>query len=822
MPTLIQDLRQTVRKLAAQPGFTLAIVASLALGIGANSAVFSFVNAVLLKPLPVPRPERLVALYTTRPSADTPGSFSYPDYLDYRDHNGVFSDLFGHSGVALSLNDGERPVLVWGEMVTANYFTGLGLEAARGRIFRPDEAAAPGAGAVAVIGYDFWQRQLGGDPSVVGRTLHLNGQGVTVVGVAPKGFAGTQLLGFAPEVWVPLALQPLLEPAQSGRLEQRDAHWLELRGRLAPGVTMAQAEEAMNALARRLAEQRPQAGEAVRIHLLPGKTKTEPFVTAALAGKVGVVTGVLLGFMGLVLAIACSNVATLLLARSGAHSREMAVRTALGAGRWRVVRQVLTEGFLLALLGAGVGLLLAAWLSDLATALDPRLDFPIDYGIGLDRRVLAYTGALMLLTGLLFALAPALRAAGSDPADALKGRGAVARHRGRAFAPRNLLVVSQVAFCLVLLVIAGLFLHSLGIARAVDPGFERDHLLLGSVDLGLGGYDAEQGRRFYRQVVDEVGALPGVRSASLASPLPLDAYTSAVRVVPPAAASPEEAAGWSVFTSFVAPGYFATLGTPLLRGRGFGDGDGPGAPDVAVLNHTLAERLWPGEEAVGRRFRLGSADGEEVEVVGVAADGKYLTLGEDPRPYVFFPLTQSYQPRVTILARTEGDARSEIAAVRDAVARLDPALAVFGVKTMEGFLDRSLAGPRSLAVLTGLFALLALIQAAVGIYGLMSYFASQRTHEIGIRMALGAKRSDVLGLVVRQGLARAAAGLLIGLAGALALGRVMASVLYGTSGHDPVVLTTLSAALAAIAFVACYLPARRASRADPTAALRHG
>jgi predicted permease len=815
---LLQDSRYALRTLANSPGFVAVAVFSLALGIGANTAIFSIVNGVLFKPMPVHSPDELVAVYATTPRLNVPSQFSYPDYLDYREQNDVFTDIFAHFGVPLNLADGEKPEMVWGEIVTGNYFTGLGAEPVVGRTLVPEDDTTPGAHPVAVLRHGYWERRFGADPSVVGRTVKLNGREFTLVGVAPKGFTGTKFLGFTPDLWVPLMMHAQVWPGSEGQLDMRGANWLQFRARLKPGVTATQAEAAMNTIAQRLEATYPETNRELQMHVIPGSTKTEPFLEHK--GFMPIASAVLMGVVGLVLLVACANLANLLLARAFSRSKEIAVRLAMGASRLRLVRQLLIESLLLSLLGGFVGLLLGIWFLDVM-AFQPVLDFPIDYDLSLDGRVLTFSILLALTTGVFFGLTPALHASRPNLIPVLRGDSGSPRPTGRRFSGRNLLVVSQVAVSLVLLIAAGLFLRSFENARALDPGFDTDKFLLLSVNLGLQGYEEAEGRGFYRQAIERLESVPGVRSASLARPLPLDASSSATDVVIDELQRKAGEDEFPVFYTVAGAAYFATMGTKLLQGRGFNEHDTESSPGVVVINETMARRFWPNQNAIGKRFRVWGVEGKHVEVVGVAKDGKYMTLGEDLQPFLFLPLEQNYSSQMTFLVRTEGNPRDMLASVREEIQTLDAELPIFGIKSMDEYMSRHYVGPEAIASLAGVFALVALLLASVGIYGVMSYAVVQRTHEIGIRMALGARQRDVLGMVVRQGLIIVFIGIVIGAAAAMASTRAMTSLLYEVSTSDPGIYLIVCSVLASAALLACLVPARRAARVDPLVALKY-
>jgi predicted permease len=823
MENLLQDLRFALRMLIKKPAFTAVAIFSLALGIGANTAVFTLVNAVLFKKLPVSHPEQLVAVYTTRPESRLPDNFSYLDYRDYRDKNEVFSALMVHSGIPLSMSRQEgQPELIWAELVSANYFSGLGVNPYSGRGFLPEEDQKPGGAPVVVASYRFWKQQLGSDPNVVGKSLRLNGHEFTVVGIAPFGFSGTKFLGFIPDVWVPIMMQAQVMPASGGLLNDRGSHWLSIRGRLKPHVSLQQAEAAMNVVARQLAQTYPQTDKDYSIHLIPGSTKTEPFLVVM--GFIPIVAALMMGVVGLVLLIACANVANLLLARATARRREIAVRLAIGANRLRLIRQLLTESLLLSLLSGGFGLGLAFWFNELFKLGAPVLDFPtidFDYSLSPDHRILGFTLVISILTGIIFGVLPAFQASKTDVVSTMKGEESTVGAGTRRFTLRNLLVVSQVALSLMLLISAALFLQSAFNAQKLNPGFETRNILLASVDVGLQGYTEEKGRNFYKQVVERVEMLPGVKSASLAFPLPLDAYNSSVGVMVEGYALRSEQDRIHAGLSLVGNHYFTTMDTPLLEGRGFDERDTSSSPNVVIINETLAHRYWQGQDPIGKRLKIGSEHAPFLEVVGVAQDGKYITLGEPPMNYIFLPLSQNYDGRTTLIVRTSGNPKSLAAMVRNEVQKLDDQLPLFGIKTMREFLERLLSGPESIAGMVMVFGIIALLLAVIGIYGVMSYSVIQRTHEIGIRIAIGAERRDILKLVVGQGMGLSLIGVFLGLGGAMALTRVTSSLLYGIDAANPLTFVAASLVLTLVALLTCFLPARRASQVDPMVALRY-
>jgi predicted permease len=813
MSGLIQDLRHALRALRKSPGFAAVAVVSLALGIGANAAAFSIVSSMLLRSLPVEDPARVVALFGRR-EGQPPLPFSYADYQSYRALGDVFEGLAAHTGTQVSLQGRERAEMVWGEMVTDNYFQVVGARLATGRGFLPEEGVE-GARPAAVLGHGLWLRRFGGDPAVVGGTLRLNGREFTIVGVAPEGFVGTRLFSFAPEIFVPLGQHERLRPETAGWLDDPATSWLSVVGRLKPGVTLERAQAAASALATAQAREDSQR-QGLGVRFYANRTLINPWILdPAVLQRMA---ALLLLAMSLVLAIACANVANLLLTRAAGRRREIAVRLSLGAGRGRLVRLLLTESFVLAALGAAAGLLFAVWMVDLSRGFRPTLDFATAFVLRVDGHVLAYTAAVSVVTALVFGLVPALQAARTSLVPALKDESAASvGTRSRA---REVLVTVQIALALLLLVGAGLFVRSFRNAQAIDPGFDPQGVLLASVHLGMQGYDDVRQVEFRERVLRDLSALPGVRSAGLAFPLPLDAYSRSMGVTLEGGATVRESERPDVFESMVGPGYFATMRTPILRGRALDERDRAGAPPVAVVNEAFARRFWPGRDALGRRFSLDGDEGPWVEVVGIARDGKYLTLGEPPRPYMFLPLAQRPSPRLTILVRTEGNPEELLPSVRAALQRLDPALPLYAVRTLRQQMETPLSGAQSGAATVGLFGALALILAAAGIYGVVSYAVAQRTREIGVRVALGARKADVVGMVLRRGAGMASVGIALGLVGASVLGRSLSGFLYGISGMDWPTYAAIAALLAGVTLLASWIPARRAARLDPLKALR--
>ena len=821
MDRLLKDLRYAVRVLAKSPGFTAVVVLSLALGIGANTAIFSLVNSILLRPMPVDDSDRLVAVYISSANwGNRTDNFSYPDLLDYRKQDTGLSDLMGSTGIPLSMTDGEKPEAIWGEVVTGNYFSGLGVHPVVGRGFLPDEDRAPGEKPVCVLSYSFWRRRFQSDPNIAGKGIKINGHPFTVVGVAPRGFIGTTLFNFLPDIWVPVMMQRTIASSDmsSNFLEGRDNRWMSLRGRLKPGVSRREAEAAMNVVARQLWAEYPRTNKDLKVHIIPGGSRTQPFLVAS--GVISVTTGIMAGVVLLVLLIACANVGNLLLARAAGRAKEMAIRVAVGASRSRLIQQLLTESVLLSLAGGALGILFALWFNDLLKGFYPTLDFQIadiDSDSRLDPRVFPFTMLLSMLAAVIFGLAPALRASKVDQASAMKGD---SNTRVR-LSSGNLLVMAQVTLSCVLLISGGLFLRSMQFAQNVDPGFDRSGIMMFSVDLSSQGYDEERGQAFQRMVADRLRTLPGVDSVSVAYAPPLDAYDSSTEVLPegyvPRSNQEQNIAG----LSRAGPHYFETMGTRIEAGRAIDDRDTASSTRVAVINETMARRYWQSpERSIGRRFAP-AASRRPIEVIGVARNGKYFSYGEGATSHYFVPMAQAYTGLTKILLRTKLAPDVLMPAIREQVKALDPALPIFGIRTMPQYLSRMLSIYQMGASLVGTFAIMALLLAAVGIYGVLHFTVSRRTREIGIRMALGARAGEVLSLVLRRSLLWVTAGLCVGVGLAIASGKVTGSILAGVSGTDPITFGGVVLLFMLIVFVACVLPARRASRVDPIQALRH-
>jgi len=819
MESFFRDLRHGARQLARTPGFTLAAVATLALGIGANSAIFSLVNAMLLRPAPVEEPDRLARVFSKK-AADgvSEAPLAWPDYVDFRDRSGAFEELAVYAANPMALEIGGENELIVGELVSENYFETLGISAQRGRFFDAAGGTAPGSQPVAVLNHSTWERRFGSDPAVIGRDVRLNGTPVTIVGVAPRGFNGL-LRGLAPEVWVPMGLHASIRPGPMGRLEERRPRWLFCVGRLADGVSVEQARERVAGLADALAAEYPDTNEGRGATVLAlDAVAIIPMVDRVLTA----VSVVLMGIVGLVLLIACGNVANMLLARAAARRRELAVRLSLGAPRGRIARQLLTESGLLALLGGTAALLVVAASNAALGAVQLPLPLRIDVGLSLDARVLGFTFLAALATTLMFGLAPALQAGRTDLTEALKAdaRGGSPVRRGL----RQSLVVGQLALSTVLLAGAGLSLRSLGNAHRIDPGLEADGVVTAQLHPGLRGYDAAGAEAYFDELLERVQALPGVERAAWASHLPLGFEIWEERVAAEETADPDRDRWPSADAAQVGPGYFEVVGVPILQGRAFDGRDVEGAPRVAVVNQTLASRYWPRESPLGKRL-LVDRDEEPWTVVGVARDGRYRTLGEAPRPFVWRPLGQTPGGTApgstrTLVARMPGASGPALAAIRSEARALDEKVPLTDLETLEQALSASLILPRGSAVVLGTFGVLGLLLAAFGTWGLIGYTTSLRSREMGVRIALGARGADVTRLVIGQGLRLTAVGLAVGCGLALVLGRALQAVLYGVGPADPLTYAGVAGVLGAAALLAALGPARRAARVDPMTVLR--
>ncbi|MGA7624919.1 MAG: ABC transporter permease [Candidatus Acidiferrales bacterium] len=820
MGTITQDIRYALRMLAKSPMLTAIVILTLALGIGANTTIFGVVNGLLLRPLPVQSPNQIMVV-AGKLKGDTLGisTLSYAQLADLRKQSDVFSDLFGSRPELGGLSvDGKANQFFYSH-VTGNYFSALGLQPAVGRLFLPTEGEAGGRDPYIVLGYSYWQKRFGGDASVVGKQALIDGQEATIIGVAAKGFQGTQFaLDF--DGYVPLNVMPAADAATFW--SDRAARSLIVMGRLKPGVSLAKTQSSANVVIERLAEQYPATDKGVEVRIIPERfARPQPFVNND--NIVPFIAGIFLLLAGLVLLLACMNVANILLVRATMRQREMAIRAAMGASRLRLIRQLLTESIVLALFGGIAGLALGQWASGAIAALLPPSRFPVELNFSFDWRVFAYGMAAALVTGIVMGVWPALRGGRTDVNAVLHSGGrsdtaGVSRHR-----VRSVLVVAQVAGSLVLLIVAGLFVRTLMRAQHAYLGFDADHVLNLTLDPTEVGYDETRTKTFYRDLEARARALPGVESASLAFSVPMGTVNDGSSIyieghmLPPGQQPPV------VIYNHVDAPYFDTMRVPLLRGRAFRENDDEHAPLVAVVDQAMAHQFWAGEDPIGKRFSLKSANGPWVEVVGVAADGKYVFIGWDKVPYFFVPLAQSSTNLRTLQLRTWLPPENLITAVQNQVRAMVPNMPVSDVETMR----HALSGGNGLfifhvgAALAAGLGLLGLTLAVVGVYGVVSFAASQRTREIGIRMALGASRRNILQLVLRQGLMLVIVGVVSGVVLAWALTRSMATILVGVSPTDALTFLSATLLLAGIGLWACYAPARRAMRLDPMNALRY-
>ncbi len=811
---MLQDLRYAFRTLRRKPGFALTAISSIALGIGANASIFSFVDAVLLRPLPVPKASEVVTLRSVTPDQTAfAGNMSWQDYIDFRDRSRSFNGLvaFEPANFGFALDTVTQPQLKPGVLVSGNFFNVLGVEPPLGRGFRPEEDLVPGRDAVAVLSYDFWANELRADPDTVGRHLRLNGVDCTVIGVTAEAFKG--MVEFSrPAFFVPAAMGPALLPSDRGLLTDRHFRVFAVKGRLKHGDSIQAASTESARLAKSLEESYPATnrgfGAVVRTEL---QSRLDLTPTRAVAPVL------LFSLVIILLAIACANVANLMLSRGRARAREIAVRLAVGASRFRLLRQLMAESLVIALAGGGLGLLLAGSFVEAASSLQIPGDVPIELSFRLDARVLWFTTVVSVASAILFGLGPALQSAKTDLVPALK-TGESDQARTRLFG-RSALVTLQVAGSVVLLILAAQVYRAFARQMTQGPGFRRDHVLMMSFDPSLARYSATQARQFYDTLRDRVKETAGVGSVALVSTIPTSTSPHFERVIPEGYEFPRGQESTSIWTTTVDENYFETLDVPLLRGRGFRASDDVNAPLAAIVNEAFAQRYWTGDP-IGKRLRLEGPDRPWIEVVGVAATGKYLTVLEAPTQALYLPFRQHAIPRMTLVAVTQGDPAAMAGPLQDRVRSIDPNLPVFGVRTLKDYFEqRSIKASDLVTDTVASIGFLGLALALVGLYALVAYQVASRTREIGIRMAIGADSARVMNMILRQAAWMSVSGVLIGLIVSAAAIRALAQSFLAMP-FDPLLFTSIPAGMLLTALLASAIPARRAAQIDPLTALR--
>jgi predicted permease len=818
METLLQDIRYGVRMLAKNPGFMIVSIITLALGIGVNTAIFSMVDAFLLRPLPVNDPSRIAVLAYQQQHQNIQTQFSVADYRDIQNQtSGVFSEVFGYVFGMDGLSVDGKADRIMTNYVTGNYFSALGIKPALGRFILPSEGEVANADPVMVLAYSYWQTHFGGDPQIVGRKVSVDGHPVTIIGVAPKGFVGLYPI-ISVQGYLPLGMLPI-EGQATDFMTNRQIRGTPVLARLRPGTTLAQAQAVLAIVSQRLSQEHPDADKDLSVQAFPelrARPNPDPNNTVLVVG------GLFLGLAGMVLLLACVNVANILLVRATVREREMAIRAALGAARNRLIRQLMTESIVLALLGGVAGILLGIWGSSMLASVNIQTDLPINFDFGFDWRVFAYATAAALVTGVVVGIVPAIRASRGNLSAILHegGRGVV----GSKNRLRTTLVVAQVAGSLMLLVIAGLFTRSLSKVQRTDLGFNPDHVLNIAMDPNEIGYNQAQTRDFYKNLLGRVRSIPGVVAVSEASSTPLGYYNNGDKLTiegyqPP----PGQPAPSSLYVA-ISGDYFQTMGISMLRGRSFAGADDENAQYVAIISNEMAKKFWPNMDPIGHQFKMATEDKHSIAVVGVAGDARFQGVTGQVNPVFYVPFAQHQvgNSLEILQIRTAGSSQTMTPEIERVIELLAPQLPLFDVQTMNQALNtlNGLLFYKIGAVLAAVLGILGLILAIVGVYGVVSYAASQKTHEIGVRMALGAQPSDILRMVFREGFLIVAVGLILGIAGALAAGRVVGSFLT-VSAQDPVTYVAVTGLLTIVALAACFIPARRAMRVDPMVALRY-
>ena len=812
MSTLIADIRYSFRSLLKNPGLTLAAILSLGLGIGANTTIFTWVQAVLFRPIPLAADPSSIRIAAMQNREGQSRSWSYPNFVDFRDRTKML-DIVGQDDQTFNIAVDDTAERAWGALVSGNYFEVMGIRPAAGRFFTAKDDVTPGGHPLAVLSYANWQRRFAGDPTVIGKQVTINNTPITIIGVAPEGFIGS-FLGVSSAAWVPMAMQK--EMMGGDRMNQRGNGWFQSIVRLKPGVSAEQAQAEASSIMAQLEQEYPDFNEGRRLRIV--QTWEAPFGAGTVLAPL---LGVLSVLVALVLVIACANVANLLLSKAVSRRREVAVRLSLGASRTRLIRQLLTESFLLAIVAGITGVVMAYWTMDVIMAFVPPVDMPIDLGLRMDTTTLLFALGVSMVTGLVFGLAPALQASSNQTINALKeeGRsGSGGRTTGRL---RNALVVAQVAVCLVLLVGATLFLRSFIAAQSLSPGFDASHVVTASMDMFPSGYTGDRHREFQRRAIEAVQAVPGVQSAAFGSRLPLGFGGNNSTSVGVEGYVPRENEEIVINYSTIGPNYFETMGIPIRQGREYNDTDTLQSPRTLVINETMAKRYWPEGKALGGKIRLGQ---NLAEVIGIVADSKYSSINERPLAQLFFPMSRSETSTLRLFVKTAGDPAPLVAEVRNAIRGIDATLPVYDARTLNEHMQIAVFAQRMAANLLGAMGVLALLLAAIGLYGVMAYAVSQRTQELGIRLALGASPGSLLGMIVGQGMKLTVIGLAIGLAIALgAFGSIGAvrSLLPGISPMDPITFVTVPIVLGSIALLASWIPGRRAGKVDPLVALRY-
>jgi predicted permease len=816
---LWSDVRYGLRAMRRAPGFAIAVAITLGVGVGVNGMVFGYVDGLLFRPVPARAPEQLVAMFNVDTKSKQPDQIGYEDFLDFRDRSGVFDGLAGMTGVPLNLVVPWRAAaadMVWGEMVTENFFTVLGMRPTLGRLFTADDAPQ-GQNPFAVVSHDSWLARFGGDPDIVGKTVRINGAGFTIVGVAPRGFKGMRTFGFWPELWVPVGMHDVVQPGSTRLLEGRGGGWMMTVGRLRPGMSRERTESAATQYASRLAQAFPATNANTSVMLLPAESGFDN--PAFVKPKLLVLVSALGIFASLVtLAIICANLANLQLARAAARVDEIAIRLSLGCSRARLARQMLVESAVLAL----PGVVLAAVIVRLGPLVEsrmlPALQFRVGIGASADTRVLAFT-ALVALTAIgLFGLVPALRATSVTSLSGLIGARRTSTGARRRM--RSVLVVCQLSLSVVLLVGATLFVRSLLVARSADLGFDPQNRAVFSVNVGLQNYDQARGRRFYDDVLARLREQPGVADAAFAFPVPFDTYGRSTPIYVEGAATTRRDKLVQVTTTVASEGFVKALGLRLEAGREFTIRDDTTSTHAMVVSRRLATQLWPGKDPIGQRARLGAVDGKEMIVIGVVGDAKFENIGPSSDARLYVSLRQRYRDWQSLVIHTKGDPSAMLPALRAVIGSVDPSLPLFGATTMDRSVASGFSTSRSAASIAGFFGALALLISSVGLYAVVASSVAERTRELGVRVALGATPREVMQFVMRGGGKLGAIGLVIGLAGALFVARLMSSLLYGLSPTDPITFALIPVTLAVVVLIATYIPARRAVRLDPIAALR--